>query len=107
MIDLFETVCGEIVRRKYPNYPTDSWGENWVDTLKNTYGKNINDCSEIFVVGFNYGHRCKEFKIWFCFDDIILHFNSDGYGWFNVSKWAYRHTADEYKNLDYTIDKKV
>lgn len=31
---LFEKDCGIIIRLKYPNYPADSWGEDWVNTLK-------------------------------------------------------------------------
>ena len=107
MSDLFEKVCGEIVRRKYPRYPIDSWGENWVETLKDTYNKDINDCNEIFVVGFNYCRGGKEFKICFCFDDIVLYFNSDGYGWYEISRSGYTRIVDEYKNLNHSIDKKV
>ena len=60
MVDLFEEICGEIIKRKYPNYLKDSLIVNWIEKIINNYNKDINNCNEIFIQGFNYGIKFKK-----------------------------------------------
>jgi hypothetical protein len=61
MAELFENVCGEIVRRKYP----DSLGEHYVDALKKKFDKDICDAKGIYIAEYKYGKQHKEFMIFF------------------------------------------
>uniref|UniRef100_A0A6C0AF81 Uncharacterized protein n=1 Tax=viral metagenome TaxID=1070528 RepID=A0A6C0AF81_9ZZZZ len=83
---LFEKHCGKIIRLKYPDYPLDSWGEGWVNTLKE-HNLDYKDCLMCFIISDKIkdeewkSHRHIEFRITFLFEnDFAIHFNSD-YGW--------------------------
>lgn len=93
--DFFNRICGETM--KYPAYPRDSWGEDWVTRL-HRYGHKISECDMIYTRGL-----CKisewnnippherylqyEFNIYFCFGNKSYHFDSDGGWWDDVSEY--------------------
>ena len=103
--DFFRKICGEIVRMKYPDYPKDSWGEDWVGFFYKE-GYKISECKYIYIKGATKIDKWDknspihyEFRIIFHIDNKIFTFDSDGGWWHEHIRNEFKYSRNEFEYI--------